>query len=313
MVDRPGSPDAAQASSGTVLGDVALAAPHAWPPGPRTRLRRFRAAVSVGRAFGFGVVILNFLLLPLAPAVAPYDPRTANPAEILRAPSSAHLLGTDAVGMDIFSRILHAPRIDLTIPVVAVLLSALLGLLLGGIAGYFRHVGAELLTRATDMVQSFPIFILAMALAAFTGRSLVALTVVLAVVQLPIFLRLVRGEVLRVREQTYIEAARAAGLGEWRILLRHALPNAVAPVIVQASVAVGWSILLISGLSFVGAGVRVPTPEWGSMVAVGAASIALGHWWPAFFPGLAIILTVIGFALVGETFEAYLRPSGRAW
>ncbi|MGQ0570883.1 MAG: ABC transporter permease [Armatimonadota bacterium] len=253
-------------------------------------------------------MILNVLLIPLVPAIAPYEPQTADPSKILRAPTAEHLLGTDSVGMDILSRVLFAPRIDLTVPLAAVAASALLGLVLGGIAGYFRGSSIDLLMRTVDTIQSFPIFILAMALAAFTGRSLIALTCVLAAVQLPIFLRLVRGEVLSVRERTYIEAARGIGLDEWHILLRHALPNAVVPVIVQASVAIGWSILLISGLSFVGAGVRVPTPEWGSMVAVGAPSIALGHWWPAFYPGLAIAVTVIGFALVGETFEDYLRP-----
>jgi peptide/nickel transport system permease protein len=212
-------------------------------------------------------------------------------------------MGTDASGYDIFSRVIAAPRTDLTIALVANGLSLLVGVLLGLIAGYYRNWMTELLMRVSDVMQSFPVFISAMVLVALAGRSTANIVIALAFVYAPIYLRLTRSEVLSQRTRGFVEAARALGNSEISIALRHVLPNSLTPALIQASVTVGFAILLTAGLSFVGAGVRPPTPEWGLMISVGANQIILGEWWPSVFPGIAISLTVFGFAVLGNALE----------
>src|SRR5712692_8668941 len=239
--------------------------------------------------FGFGYVLvaLIVLLALFAPLIAPYDPEQANASITLRSPSGSHLLGTDISGMDIFSRVIFSARIDLLIAVLGTFFSLAIGSPLGLIAGYFsgnRSVWgwvSEVMMRVADVLQAFPVFVLAIALVAA-----------------PIYLRLLRTQALSLRERRFVDAARVAGNSELRIVFRHIFPNAMAPAIIQTSVNMGWAVLLTAGLSFVGAGVRVPTPEWGSMIAVGAQNMITGQWWPALFPGVAIALTVLGFALI---------------
>ncbi len=269
--------------------------------------------------FGFGYVLvaLIVLLALFAPLIAPYDPEQANASITLRSPSGSHLLGTDISGMDIFSRVIFSARIDLLIAVLGTFFSLAIGSPLGLIAGYFsgnRSVWgwvSEVMMRVADVLQAFPVFVLAIALVAALGQSARNVIIAIAFVNAPIYLRLLRTQALSLRERRFVDAARVAGNSELRIVFRHIFPNAMAPAIIQTSVNMGWAVLLTAGLSFVGAGVRVPTPEWGSMIAVGAQNMITGQWWPALFPGVAIALTVLGFALIGDSLELMLDPVRR--
>jgi peptide/nickel transport system permease protein len=274
---------------------------------------------------GSVIVGLALLLALFGPSLAPFDPAAATdqvseapppwsqwPALIVASltasltggpPPPVHWFGTDAFGFDVFSRTIAAPRTNLTIALAANLISLLLGVGLGVIAGYFRHWSTALLMRASDLLQSFPVFISAMILVALAGRSWSNIIIAMCLLYTPIYLRLTRSEVLVGRTSGYIEAARAIGQPGWRIALGHVMPNALAPAIIQSSVTVGFAVLLTAGLSFVGAGVRPPTPEWGLMIANGAGQIVLGDWWPSVFPGLAISLTVFGFAALGHALQ----------
>jgi peptide/nickel transport system permease protein len=235
----------------------------------------------------------------LAPVVAPHNPTQPHPLDALSSPSWAHPLGTDASGFDVLSRLLYAPRVDVTVAVVATLLSILIGAPLGVLAGYLGKGVGESIVRVSDIVQAFPIFILAMALVSLTGHSQVNLILTIAFLNSPLFLRLMRSHTLSVRKRTFVEASTiGANSTRWTIF-RHVLPNSISPVFIQGSVTIGWSILLVAGLSFVGAGIRAPTPEWGSMIAIGSDNIVTGEWWPSVFPGLAIMVTVLGFSLFG--------------
>jgi peptide/nickel transport system permease protein len=268
-------------------------------------------------AFGYVLVVAIILLSLLAPLIAPYDPEQANAAAVLVSPNSSHVMGTDVSGMDIFSRVIHSGRIDLTIALFGTLVSLLIGSPLGLIAGYFSGTKgvwgwiSEGVMRSADVLQAFPVFVLAIGLVAALGQSVRNVIIAIAFVNAPIYLRLLRTQALSLRERRFVEAARVAGNSELRIVFRHILPNAAAPAIVQLSVNMGWAVLLTAGLSFVGAGVEVPTPEWGSMIAVGAQNMITGQWWPALFPGIAIALTVLGFALVGDSLELMLDPVRR--
>ena len=268
-------------------------------------------------AFGYLAVLATILLALLAPVIAPFDPEDANAADYLQPPGGRHIRGTVVSGMDIFSRIIHAARIDLTIAVVGTLLSLAIGSPLGLIAGYFSGFKgvwgwlSEGLMRAADVLQAFPVFVLAIALVAALGQSARNVIIAIAFVNAPIYLRLLRTQALSLRERRFVDPARVAGNSELRIVFRHILPNATAPALVQLSVNMGWAVLLTAGLSFVGAGVRVPTPEWGSMVAIGAQNMITGQWWPSLFPGLAIAFTVLGFALIGDSLELMLDPVRR--
>jgi peptide/nickel transport system permease protein len=254
---------------------------------------------------------ISFFAVAFGPVLAPYPPTAANPGGQLLAPSAAHWFGTDNVGMDVFSRVIAAPRIDLTIALSATLLALVIGTVVGGIAGYFRTWWSELIMRISDLVQSFPVFILAMALVIVTGQEIWNVIFVIALVNTPIYVRLVRAEVLSLRERTFAEAAVTVGVSGFNIVRRHMIPNALGPVMSQASVTAGFAMLLTAGLSFVGAGVRVPTPEWGSMISIGASNIVTGQWWPSVFPGIALSLSVFGFAMLGDGLSMLLSQDKR--
>lgn len=268
-------------------------------------------------ALGYGIVILVVLLAIFAPVVAPYPPTTANPEDYLQPPGLRHWLGTDSTGMDVLSRIIYAPRIDLAIAIAGTLISAVVGSLLGAAVGYYQELrgmrgfAAGLVMRSADVLQAFPVFVFAIALVAIFGQSLQSIIASIAFVNLPIYLRLMRSQVLSIRHMRYIEAAYLAGGSDLFILLRHIIPNSMAPALSQLSVNIGWSVLLTAALSFVGAGVEAPTPEWGSMIAMGFQSIITGQWWPSVFPGIALAVTVFGFALVGASVEVLADPVRR--
>ena len=263
----------------------------------------FRAIIShLNASLIVGAVVtgISFFGAVFGPMLAPYPSTEAGPGAQLLPPSAVHWLGTDDVGMDVFSRVIAAPRIDLTIALSATLLALVIGTTVGGIAGYFRAWWSELIMRISDLVQSFPVFILAMALVVVTGQEIWNVIFVVALVNTPIYVRLVRAEVLSLRERTFAEAAVTLGVSGLNVVRRHMIPNAIGPVISQASITAGFAMLLTAGLSFVGAGVRVPTPEWGSMISIGASSIVTGQWWPSMFPGIALSLSVFGFAMLGD-------------
>jgi peptide/nickel transport system permease protein len=268
-------------------------------------------------AFGYGVVAAVIVITILAPLVSPYDPWLANPVAYLLPPSFAHLFGTDATGMDIFSRTIYAPRIDLTIAVIGTLASAAIGSFLGAVTGYYesgrawRRILSAFVMRSADVLQAFPVFVFAIALVAVFGQGIASVIVAIAFVNIPIYLRLTRSQVLSVKKLRYVEAAYVAGASDLTIIRRHVLPNAMPPVLAQLSINIGWSVLLTAGLSFVGAGVEAPTPEWGSMIAMGYQNIITGQWWPSVFPGIALGLTVFGFSLVGASIEVLADPERR--
>lgn len=257
---------------------------------------------------GVLIVVVVSIAGITAPWVAPWPPEEANAAASLRPPDALHWFGTDKNGMDIFTRLIYAPRIDLSIAVLSTLIALVVGVALGLVAGYYRGHASEAIMRVADILQSFPAFVLAMALVAATGQNLASVVYVLAFVNAPVYLRLVRSQVLSLRESQFVEAARCIGNTDGRLLLRHILPNALAPIIIQSCVNISWAILLLGGLAFVGIGIRPPTPEWGSMVSLGAPYMLTGQWWVAFFPGLAIMLTVLGFNFLADGLQDLLDP-----
>lgn len=263
------------------------------------------------------VFLAVLLLAAIGPIIAPFPTRTADPAVRLLGPSGQHWLGTDENGIDILSRILAAPRTDVVIAVIATLISVAVGAPLGVVAGYFegsrRRVASamgELILRLLDVLQAFPVFIFAMVLVAVRGASTTNIIAAVAFVNMPVFLRLVRSEIVSLRERPYAEAARAVGNSDLQIAFKHLLPNALPPIIVQISVTVGFAILLTAGLSFVGAGIAPPTPELGSMVSTGAKFMITGQWWPSLFPGIALGVIVFTFGVIGELVGRVLEPGG---
>ncbi|RLF05512.1 MAG: D,D-dipeptide ABC transporter permease [Thermoprotei archaeon] len=257
------------------------------------------------------VIVAGLLILALiGPALAPYDPYRQDMSERLMPPSWEHPFGTDQLGRDILSRVLYGCRISLSIAFLVVAISATIGLLLGLISGYFGGLVDEALMRVTDLFFAFPRLILAMAVAAALGPSIVNTMLAIATVSWPVYARLVRACVLQVRSETYIEAARAIGAGHARILFKHVLPMVVHVVLVQATLDLGSVILLAAGLSFIGLGAPPPTPEWGLMVSEGRLYIR-SQWWVSTFPGLAIMISALGFNMLGDAlrdaFDVRLR------
>jgi len=260
---------------------------------------------------GVLIVTANVFLAIFAPWIVPYDPYAAAVGEHLQPPNRQHWFGTDRIGMDVFSRVIYAPRVDLTIGIVATTISVLIGAPLGVVSGYYRGFLSEIIARASDVIQCFPVFIVAMTIVFIAGQTVQNVIVTLAILNAPIFVRLMRSKTYALRERKFIEAARCVGNSDLQLLFRHLLPNSLEVVLIQFSVNVGWAVLMTAGLSFIGAGVRVPTPEWGAMISVGAPDLITGKWWAAFFPGLAVGVTVLGLALVGSAMEVLLDPARR--
>ena len=259
---------------------------------------------------GYTIVFLGFVLMIFAPVIAPFPPEEPNPFDVLQPPNLVHFFGTDATGMDIFSRVVWATRIDLSIALVGTAFSILLGVPLGVVGGFYRGWGSGVILRSADLIQSFPVFVLALALVALSGQNIMNLIYVIAFVNMPIFLRLTRSDVLVLRSKPFVEAGRCLGKGELNLAFTYILPNAYTPALIQGSISTGFAILLTAGLSFIGAGVRTPTAEWGAIISAGAENIVTGEWWIAFFPGLAIAFFVLGFALVGDSLKRLLSPGG---
>ncbi len=267
--------------------------------------------------FGFVILLSSLLLACAGPFVVPYSPIVAVSETPLQSPSAQYWLGTDVNGMDIFSRVIVAYRTDLIIAFFGAVLSMAIGAPLGVFAGYFdgkkgiRGFLGMIVLRIMDVIQSFPIFVLALLLVAAYGPNPLNLIITIAITNIPGNLRLARSEVISLREKLFVEAAKASGNSEFRVAFLQLMPNAMTQVIALQSTVMGFGILLTAGLSFVGAGVRVPTPEWGSMIAIGGPSMITGQWWPSFFPGLFMALTIFAFSMVGEAITSILDPLER--
>jgi peptide/nickel transport system permease protein len=274
---------------------------------------RLRAAARRAPAAAAGIGIVGFfaVLAVAAPLLSPHDPLHANPYHVLEAPSARFWLGTDGAGMDIFSRIVHGSRLAFGIALPAVAVALLAGVPLGLFAGYRGGWADEILLRFMDVLRVFPSIILALAVVAATGHSLVNIVLVIGLVDAPIFARVVRAEVLALRGSNFVEAAVAAGNPTRRVLFVHLLPNAIKGALAQSAVRFAWAIRVSATLAFVGVGVQPPTPEWGAMIRQGAEFMVTGEWWVALFPGVALVLLVFGFNLLGDGVQDWMDPRRR--
>jgi len=275
----------------------------------------------VGRMFGlmgtnklFGVAAGIFVVIVFCAVfgelVVPYSPVETS-ADTLQPPSLAHLFGTDHLGRDIFSRTVAAARIDLGVALSAVSLSFVIGTVLGMSAGFFGSWIDRIIGRMTDTIMAFPLFILAMAIVAALGNTIWNIVIATAIINIPFYIRFSRAEVNRLRTAGFVEAARVSGNGSLRILGAHLFPNILPPMIVQLSLNMGWAILNAAGLSFIGLGVRPPTPEWGILVSEGASFIISGEWWIFMFPGTVLIAAVFSFNVLGDGFRDLFDVKGR--
>ena len=286
-------------------------------PLPRKERRTASALLFFAIIFAGGSLILacfGEMIVPFDPVDSAFIPNMPPPplrdwpgllwvAITSTSPEPIHWFGTDSSGFDVFSRVLCAPRIDLTIALAANFLAMLIGIPFGLVAGYFTNPATEFMMRVSDVIQSFPVFISAMILVALGGQSAINVIMALSLLYAPIYVRLTRSEAMAQKSRGMVEASRAIGQSELRIALQHVLPNSIGPSLVQSSVTIGFAILLTAGLSFVGAGVRPPDPEWGLMISTGANDIVLGQWWTSVFPGVAISLTVFSFAVIGDALQ----------
>jgi peptide/nickel transport system permease protein len=262
-------------------------------------------------AGALGLFVLLVVLALVGPAIAPYNPLASDTDKTLQPPSRAHWFGTDQLGRDILSRVLTATRLDLVISVAAVALSFTVGATAGATAGFFGGWTDRIVTRVTDTIMAFPLFVLAMGIVAALGNTLANVVLATAVINVPFYARMARAEANVRRDAGFVEAARLGGNGSARVLAVHVFPNCLPPMMVQASLNLGWAMLNAAGLSFIGLGVRPPTPEWGIMVADGAAFIVSGEWWIALFPGLALMLAVFCFNLLGDGLRDLIDPRRR--
>ena len=258
-------------------------------------------------AIGAAIVCLAILAALFAPLIAPYDPTAMAPQDRLLPPGAMHWFGTDDNGRDILARVIFGARYSLIAAFGILLLASLMGTVIGLAAGLFGGWLDELLMRLTDMFLAFPALVLAMALTAALGPNLVNAVLATALVWWPWYARLVRGQALKLRQEAYVEAAVVAGASRLRIAFHHILRNCLTPLIVQLSLDMGYAILTLAGLSFVGLGAQPPTPEWGSMISVGR-DYFLDNWWMVTFPGVAIFITVMAFILLGDGMQEILSP-----
>ncbi|MCS6847934.1 MAG: ABC transporter permease [Anaerolineae bacterium] len=265
------------------------------------RLLRNRSA-----AIGSAIVLFWLLIALLAPLIAPYSPTAQRVTNRLKPPSAQHVFGTDELGRDIFSRVLYGARVSLPVALAVVAMTGTVGVLLGAVAGYAGGLLDEIIMRVADAVLAFPSLILAIAITAALGPGLQNAALAIALVLWPEYARLIRSQVIALREMEFVSAAAALGASRRRTLLKHILPNALPLMLVKASLDMGNAILLAASLSFVGLGAVPPTPEWGAMIAAGRHKFF--EWWLAAFPGLAIFTAVIGFNFLGDGLRDLLDP-----
>jgi peptide/nickel transport system permease protein len=264
--------------------------------------------VTLGASALFALLVLLALF---GPWIAPHDPLASNAAVAMQPPSAQHWFGTDALGRDVLSRVIVATRLDLGIALSAVFASFIVGMPLGLAAGYFGGWWDRIVTRLSDTIMAFPLFVLAMGIVAALGNTIGNIVLATAIINLPFYVRVARAEANVRRHAGWVEAARLAGNSDLRILAVHLFPNALPPAMVQVSLNMGWAILNAAGLSYIGLGVRPPEPEWGILVAEGAQFIVAGQWWVSFFPGMALMLAVFTFNLLGDALRDIFDPRRR--
>ncbi|MCD1293853.1 D-ala-D-ala transporter subunit [Methanocella sp. CWC-04] len=286
-----------------------------WKTKNESKIKEIKYSIHLFRksplaVLGFLIILSFFLVAIFAPWIAPYSAEHRDWKQLKLAPSDEHLFGTDDTGGDIFSRVIWGTRISLYIGFSVVLVSVLVGTVVGAISGYYGGKIDEVMMRITDIFLAFPSLVLAMVICASLGRSIENVMLAMTIVWWPIYARLVRGQALSIRERTYIEAAKAIGANDRRIILKHLAPNCLSPIIVQATMDLGTVILVAAGLSFIGFGAKPGQAEWGRMISEGAAYM-MNQPWMATFPGLAILIVCLGFNLFGDGLRDILDPRQR--
>jgi peptide/nickel transport system permease protein len=261
--------------------------------------------------FAFALFALIAICALIGPYIVPYDPLASDTTATLQPPSVQHWFGTDQLGRDIFSRVVVATRLDFIIALTSVALVFAFGGLAGIAAGFFGGWTDRLVSRLADTIMAFPLFVLAMGIVAALGNTVTNIVIATAIINFPLYVRVARAEANVRREAGFVQAARLSGNGDFRILLMHILPNIMPIMMVQVSLTMGYAILNAAGLSFIGLGVKPPTPEWGIMVAEGAANIISGEWWIALFPGAALMIAVFCFNLLGDGLRDLVDPQRR--
>lgn len=256
---------------------------------------------------GLAIILVVFFIAGTASLIAPYDPGKTNVSKKLKSPSAEHFLGTDQLGRDVFSRMLYGSRISLSVGFVAVAISLVIGVFVGAIAGYYGRWADAVLMRFVDIMLCFPSFFLILTVVALLGPSMLNVMVVIGITSWMGTSRFVRAEFLSLRERDFVQAARALGMKDRRIIFRHILPNSLAPVFVTATLDVATAVLVEAGLSFLGFGVQPPAPSWGNILTEGRTYI-FDAWWLTVFPGFAILITVLSFNLLGEGLRDALDP-----
>jgi peptide/nickel transport system permease protein len=258
------------------------------------------------------LVILFTLVALVGPALVPYEPTRPDPRATFDPPSTEHWFGTDKFGRDMFTRVVYATRLDLSIAAAVALSAFTIGSLIGGLAGYYGGWLDDVVMRIVDVMFAFPAFILAMAITGILGDTVNNVVIAIATAYVPYFIRLTRAEMLTVRTLQYADAALAVGNPRWRVMLVHLLPNSLTPSLVQAALVFGWAILDAAGLAFLGLGITPPTAEWGVLVSEGAQRLITGEWWVWLFPGAAIVLAAFAFSLLGDGLrDLNAREEGR--
>ncbi len=280
---------------------------HAAAPRSLWRDAWRRLVLNRGAVVGLVVFVAILVMALAAPVVAPYDPIALNPSDSLLGPSPRHWMGTDSFGRDVLSRIIYGARVSVRMGLVAVAISVTGGSLLGLVAGYYRGGVDMLVMRLADVMLAFPGILLALVIIAVLGRNLSSAMIAVGVSAMPLYIRVVRGTVLSVREREYVAAARVIGCGDGRILALHILPNVLASIIVLATLGIPNAIIAGAALSFLGLGVQPPTPDWGEMLNSGRGFISLA-WWLSTFPGLAIVVLVLAINLFGDGLRDALDP-----
>jgi peptide/nickel transport system permease protein len=277
-------------------------------------VNRIRGVSRLSPTATAGVLVILFfgVLAMFSGGFMTHDPVSSYPDRILEAPSAEHWFGTDGNGMDVFSRVIYGAKFGFGIAIPAVIISVLIGVPVGLIAGYRGGLLDEVLMRFFDGLRVFPSIILALAVVAATGQSLINVVLVLGFLDSPVFARVVRSEVLALRSSIFVESAIAAGNPTWRILFVHLLPNSIQGAMAQTAVRAAWAVRISATLAFLGVGIQAPTPEWGAMIRQGAEFMITGQWWVGIFPGVALIFLVFGLNLFGDGIQDVLDPRRRA-
>lgn len=276
---------------------------------PRLHTRNARGKTRRGDRLlivGGSIVGIYVVVAIAAPILAPYEPNAQDLGNALALPSSEHLLGTDAVGRDTFSRLIYAARVDLPVAFIAVLLPFVGGTIIGSVAGYAGGIGDSILMRVADSVQSFPIYVLLLVLVFAFGQGATSFILAATLVSWVAYARLIRGEMIRTKQLPYVMAARTAGLPHWRIVIRHILPNTIGRSVVYMTSDIVLLILALAALSFLGVGIPAPTPEWGRMIAESQIYLR-SHWWLLVAPGVTIVFLGVGLSVLGDGLDQKLR------